>query len=516
VKTQKQDNEHTLKAGKNQQLELALGVTYQIPEDEPVRLLWEVLEGMDFTAYETKNTTWSTQELFAIWTFGMMTGAFSSRKLEEACRNDIRYMWLLGDKRAPDHSSLSRFRQKQLPEILPQVFPALMAYLSGLGETDYETVYIDGTKLEANANRYRFVWRKSVEKHLAKLKEKAAGLCGGDVTIKKLEAQVQQLRSDMARHGIAMVSGTGHRKHELQRQLEERENLVSKWQEYEMHLAIMGPSRNSYAKTDTDATFMRMKDDHMRNGQLKPAYNVQLAVNSEYIVGYGVFSNRTDSATLKPMLQTMEQQHGRKYESVTADAGYESLENYTYLDECEQMSFIKPASYEQSKKKSNWVGHMQNMTYDPVADSFTCQNNKRLTLAYKGRQKSSTGFESEYSMYQCTECMGCPLRQRCSKAEQKHTKQMRVCWEFVHKRQASLENITSEKGTLFRVNRSIQNEGAFGVLKQDWGFRRFLTCGNENILAQVGLLAFAFNVKKLHAKQRSNRTGTQYFKLNTA
>lgn len=266
-----------------------------------MRLLWEVLEGMDFTAYETKNTTWSTQELFAIWTFGMMTGAFSSRKLEEACRNDIRYMWLLGDKRAPDHSSLSRFRQKQLPEILPQVFPALMAYLSGLGETDYETVYIDGTKLEANANRYRFVWRKSVEKHLAKLKEKAAGLCGGDVTIKKLEAQVQQLRSDMARHGIAMVSGTGHRKHELQRQLEERENLVSKWQEYEMHLAIMGPSRNSYAKTDTDATFMRMKDDHMRNGQLKPAYNVQLAVNSEYIVGYGVFSNRTDSATLKPM-----------------------------------------------------------------------------------------------------------------------------------------------------------------------------------------------------------------------
>ena len=396
------------------------------------------------------------------------------------------------------------------------MFPEQIAYLSDLGEIDYETVYIDGTKIESNANRYRFVWRKSVEKHVAKLREKAADLYGDDVTIKQLEAQVQQLRSDMVRQDIAMVSGTGRRKPELQRKLEELEKLVAKWREYEMHLAIMGPDRNSYAKTDKDATFMRMKDDHMRNGQLKPAYNVQLAVNSEYIVGYGIFSNRTDSATLKTMLQTMEQQHGRKYESVTADAGYESLENYTYLDECEQLSFIKPASYEQSKKKSNWVGHMRNMSYDPASDSFTCQNGKCLTLTYRGKQKSSTGFESEYSMYQCTECSGCPLRQRCSKAEHKHTKQMRVCWEFVHKRQASLENITSEKGTLFRVNRSIQNEGAFGVLKQDWGFRRFLTRGNENILAQVGLLAFAFNVKKLHAKRRCKRMGTQYFELNMA
>ena len=171
MKTQKQHNNGTLKAGKNQQLELALGVTYLIPEDEPVRLLWEVLEGMDFTAHEKENTTWSTQELFAIWTLGMMTGTFSSRKLEEACRNDIRYMWLLDGKRAPDHSSLARFRQKQLPELLPQVFPELMAYLADIGETDYETVYIDGTKLEANANRYRFVWPKSVDKYLGRLKK---------------------------------------------------------------------------------------------------------------------------------------------------------------------------------------------------------------------------------------------------------------------------------------------------------------------------------------------------------
>jgi transposase len=516
VKQIKQQYEDTLVAGKSQQLELPIGVTYLIPEDEPVRLLWEVLEGINFTAREKGNTTWSTQELFAIWVFGMMTGMYSSRRLEEACCNDIRYMWLLGGRRAPDHSTLSRYRQKVLPKLLDSVFPELMAYLSGIGETDYETVYIDGTKLEANANRYSFVWRKSVEKHFAKLKEKVAGYCDGNVSLDQLEAQARRLREEMTRQGIAAVSGKGRHKHELQRHAEQLEKLAGKWRQYEQNLSILGQGRNSYAKTDKDATFMRMKEDHMRNGQLKPAYNVQLAVNSEYVVGYGVFSDRTDSGTLKPMLQAMEKLHRRRHKSVTADAGYESLENYTYLDESAQQSFIKPINYEQRKKKSDWVGRMEDMTYNPKTDTFTCANGKQLTLAYNGTQKSNTGFESEYSMYRGTECTGCPMRQRCSKAQHKDSKQMKVCWDFVHKRQASLQNITSEKGTLFRVNRSIQIEGTFGVLKQDWGFRRFLTRGTVNVLAQVGLLAFAFNVKKLHAKRQNNRTGSQLFEVDIA
>lgn len=505
-----------LRAGKSQQLELPIGVTYLIREDEPVRLLWEVLEGMDFTAHEKENATWSTRELFAIWVLGMQTGRFSNRKLEEGCRNDIRYMWLLDGKRAPDHSTLSRFRQKVLPGLLEDLFGQQMAYLRDLGEIDYETVYVDGTKLEANANRYSFVWRKRVEKHLARLKEKATGFCEGACTASKLEEQAHLLRAEMARQGIEPAHGKGHHKHPLQRKIEQLEAMAAKWRGYEQQLSILGIGRNSYAKTDKDATFMRMKEDHMRNGQLKPAYNVQLAVNSEYIVGYGVFSDRTDSGTLKPMLQTMTKQHGRRYKSVTADAGYESLENYTCLDESEQQSFLKPIHYQQRKKKTGWVGRMEDMVYDPEADAFIGQNGKKLAFAYKGKQRSGTGFESEYSLYECTRCDGCPLRQRCSKAEQQHTKQLRVCWDFVHKRQRSLQNISSDKGIRYRVNRSIQVEGAFGVLKQDWGFRRFLTRGNTNVLAQIGLLAFAFNISKLHAKLQNNRTGTQLFQVDIA
>lgn len=302
----------------------------------------------------------------------------------------------------------------------------------------------------------------------------------------------------------------------MQRTAEQLEQMAAKWQEYESKLAIMGHDRKSYAKTDTDATFMRMKEDHMQNGQLKPAYNVQLAINSEYIVGYGVFSNRTDSGTLKPLLKNMKTLHGCSYKSVTADAGYESLENYTYLDEYEQLSFIKPLNYEQRKKKSSWVGRMEDMEYHEETDSFTCKNGKELTYAYKTTQKSETGFESVRSVYTCNDCAGCPLRERCSKAQLKDTKSLGVCWDFFNKRKVSLENITSQTGIQYRVNRSIQSEGTFGVLKQDWGFRRFLTRGTTNVTAQIGLLSFAFNIRKLHAKRRDNRNGTQLFEVQIA
>ena len=516
MKKIKQQEKNTLVAGKSQQLELPLGVTYLIPEEEAVRLLWEVLEEIEFSRSKQEKTTWSTQEQFAIWILGMMNGIYSSRKLEEACRNDIRFMWLLGGKRAPDHSSLSRFRQKVMPELLEEVFPQLQAYLSEQGETDYETMYIDGTKLEANANRYRFVWRKSIEKYLERVKEKTDSICGREVSLEELKESISQIRAEMTFREIPFVSGPGRRKHDLQRRVEELETLYTRWNDYEKQLSIMGEDRNSYAKTDTDATFMRMKEDHMRNGQLKPGYNIQFAVNSEYITGYHVSSDRTDSATLIPLLRKMEKQHNRKYKTVTADAGYESLENYSWLQENGQMSFIKPSDYEQRHRKSSWVGRMQDMDYDPETDSFTCQNGKQLSFTHKGKQKSPTGFESEYSMYKCTDCSGCALRQRCSKAEQQGFKQLKVSWDFVRLREKSFHNITTPKGIQYRMNRSIQSEGTFGVLKQDWGFRRFLTRGNTNVLAQIGMIAFAFNIKKLHAKRHNGRAGDHLFALNSA
>lgn len=475
---------------------LPLGIAYEIAEEAPVRKLWEVLEGLwePADSRRGRKTTADAEEKTALWIFGAMNGIYSSRKLEEASVNDIRYKWLLEGKRAPDHSVLTRFRKEELPGILEKLFPRLTEYLMRSGETDTETIFVDGTKLEANANRYSFVWRKRVEKGLQKQKALAKELCGEEADIERLRQTAQALMAV-----VTPVHGTGHRKRAEQKQAEQLRKIADKWEEYETSLYEMGEGRNSYSKTDHDATFMRMKEDHMGNGQLKPGYNVQLAMNSEYIVGYGVFPDRTDSGTLIPLLKSMEQ----SYRSVTADAGYESLENYVYLQEHGMESYIKPTDYK--RKKSNWLGRKSDMQYDEQRDCFVCRNGKELRFSGRHTEKSATGFEKEVSHYVCTECDGCSLRQRCSRAGQPSTKTLDVCWDFERLREQSRANITSQKGFLYRVNRSIQVEGTFGVLKEDWGFRRFLTRGHTHILTQIGLLAFAFDIRKLCAKQLAGR-----------
>ena len=209
-------------------------------------------------------------------------------------------------------------------------------HLEAQGEVDHKSVFIDGTKLESRAGRYTFAWRGTVEKNLEKVKQAVLEETGNT----KLEQLEEYLLK--AKENIVFVYGKGKRKTDGQRQWEQLDALRQRWTQYEQQLNIMGEGRNSYAKTDTDATFMRMKEDHMRNGQLKPAYNVQIAVNSEYITGIETFSNRTDVGTFIPFMRKLELAHQQRYEEVTADAGYESLDNYLYLETNGQISFIKP------------------------------------------------------------------------------------------------------------------------------------------------------------------------------
>lgn len=496
----------------------------QIPQDAPVRLVAEILDQMDYgkleraAAKEGKNGSIPARVKFEILVFGAMNDIYSSRKLETACRYDVRYMWLLEGHAVPDHSTLSRFRSGLLMETIDDLFRQLMAYLSELEEIDYEHLFVDGTKLEAYANRYTFVWRKSVEKRLIKLREKAAALLGQPLeqvspeAVRRAHIAQERLCREL---GIQFVSGKGRRKNPEQKRCEQLREIVSKWEEYERHLEIMGPNRNSYSKTDHDATFMRMKDDHMRNAQLKPGYNVQVGVSGEYIVGIQAFPNRSDSGTFIPFLENLGRIHGRKFDSVTADAGYESLENYLYLEENGQVCFIKPSNYESSKKKNkNWIGRREDMHYAPQQDAYICHGGMTLWPVGERRRKSETGFVSTSTIYECESCTGCALRSKCNKA--KGNKRLETGRDFLRLRENSLGNITSETGIKLRINRSIMSEGTFGIIKEDRAFRRFLLRGNRKIHVELILLSFAFDIRKLHARIHSNRAGSQLFEARIA
>ena len=254
----------------------------------------------------------------------------------------------------------------------------------------------------------------------------------------------------------------------------------------------------------------------MRNAQLKPGYNVQLGVEGEYITGVYVSSERSDQLTLIPLLEKMQAHLGKSYEDVTADAGYESEENYTYFEGKTTQCYIKPQNYERSKTKKykNNMALRENMAYDPALDEYTCQAGKKLRVTHMGKKKSKSGFESEVTYYQCESCEGCPHRKKCTKSKGNRT--LQVSKKFVEQRKQSLARITSEKGILLRMNRSIQSEGAFGVIKQNYGFRQFLLRGNKKVLTELLLVAMGYNINKLHNKFQQNRTGTQLFEKLTA
>ena len=501
---------------RNGQLRFSLNTEKIIPEDAPVRLTDAQLEKLDYrklySAFSSKgrNPVTDPRVLFKVLAYANEIHIYSNRQIVDACENRIDMIWLLDGEPVPDQSTIARFKQRCASEI-EDLFYQYTRLLEEQGETDHEAVFIDGTKIESRAGRYTFCWRGSVEKNLEKVKQAVLARTGLK-TLLGLQKRLQNTKP------AELVSGKGKHKSPEQREWEELESLRERWEQYVEALEIMGEGRNSYSKTDPDATFMRMKEDHMRNGQLKPAYNVQIAVNSEYITGIEVFSNRTDYGTMEPFLRQLKKKHGKKYRKVTADAGYESLDNYLYLEENGQISFIKPQNHDtkETRKYRSQIGRAENMTYDADADTYICAMGRKLVMCRASKDKYSK-HDVIVSHYRCEDCTGCPRRAECCKAaDPDKPKELRIRKQYEQKRAISEANIMTEEGILLRLCRSIQVEGAFGLLKNDFGFRRFLTRGKRNVRTELFLLGMGFNLKKLWKKQQAGRLKTHLSVLDSA
>lgn len=521
------------------QLKLPLELETIIPENDSVRLLSQFVEEMDLTdlysTYERINSL-SPRTLLKIVLYSYMNGDYSSRSMELNCKRDINFMYLLEGHKAPDHATIARFRSIHFASCSKHILAEVTNMLFDLGEISGETIFIDGTKIEACANKYTFVWKKAVTKNQAKLLIKLADFVaeceeaydikivyGNTIKMKHVKRLRKRLLKLCKEENITFVQGIGKRKSPLQKSFETLDGYLNKLKEYNQKIHKCG-SRNSYSKTDEDATFMRMKEDAMMNGQLKPAYNLQHGVDSEYITWLTIGPQPTDTTTLIPFLKDAEQHLKFKYKNITADAGYESEENYLFLEKNNQIAFIKPANYEISKtrKYKNDIGKIDNMAYDEEGDFYTCKNNQKLVVDHIRHSKSKTGYVSEKTIYKCENCDGCPHKSECIKGNncktplEERTKMLQVAKTFIEQRKADLERIISEEGKLYRMNRSIQAEGSFGDIKQDMQFRRYLTKGATNVLAESTLLAIARNINKLHNKIQNGKTGTHLFPLKTA
>lgn len=506
-----------------------------IPSDEPVRLLSAVLEGLDYrkltaTYSRLGRIEYSPRLLFKVVVYGCSRGIYSSREIERACHENVNFMYLLEGQKAPDHNTIARFRSEHLPEAIEDLLYQLVQLLVAHGEISFEesAVFIDGTKIEANAGRYTFVWKTNITNKQFKLGEKIttelplllekAGVgitVPKQITVQQLKKLRKKLYAKKEEVEITFVYGKGHHKSGLQKAIETINSWLERLKRYNLDIHICG-GRNSYSKTDHDATFMHMKEDHMKNGQLKPGYNVNVATVSEYIIGNYISADRTDTKTFIPFLEKLCSKHPVK--RVVVDSGYESEENYQYVDGSEQLSlFVKPSNHEQKKKRKYQtdIGRRENMPYDAQKDEYTCAQGKKLTAVSTKVRRSETGYRQEVTVYECFDCANCPVKEKCIRQKktdktplEERVKRLNVSKYFTAQREAMEEKISTEEGILLRVNRSIQAEGVFAMIKEDMNFRRFMMRGKKNVNVEWHLVSMAYNILKLHHKAQTGRLGT--------
>lgn len=531
--------EYTLNT-KEYQLKIPMELDACIPANDCVRLISQFVEEMDLTAlYGTYDRMPSEKYASPKIMLKIMLYAYherkdiSSRMIEKNCKRDINYMYLLEGRKAPDHAAIARFRTGHFAPCARHFMAQMTNLLIELDQITTTEVFIDGTKIESTANRYTFVWKKAVTKHQARFLQKTALLVGDiiqrhqlkplwqkQVKKKHVKRILKKLRMKANEENLEFAFGRGHRKTELQRDIEALESALKKLQEYETKLHVCG-SRGSYAKTDPDATFMRMKDDHMRNGQLKPAYNIQHAVNSGFIVAAGIFANPTDVMTLKPFMEQMKEDLSFDFERVVADAGYESEENLGFLKAKGIAAYIKPTNYEQlgTKKFAREIGRKENMQYDKEKDCYTCHNGKEIKKIGSRKVKTASGYIREETHYACSECKGCPYKEKCmagknwKKPLEERYKSLTVSRLFEELREEEYRLIDSEEGKKLRMNRSIQAEGGFADIKGDSGFTRFLCRGNANVFAEYILYAMAHNLGWLHSRIQNEKLNLHLYEL---
>ncbi len=539
-----------------------------LPDDDPVYTLKKVMEELDFSGLlancsDKGRTGYNPIMMYAVVTYANMRGIRAVDRIVELCERDLAFIWLTKGQK-PKRDAFYEFKNKRLTaDVLDELNYQFLRRLQKEGLITLKSLFIDGTKIEANANRYTFVWRGTINYHLAGLLDMIDSLYqkynawideneygikydiphahmfvieGMDkvrdvieknrkrkltkhkklsnntiieidncspLEILKLQKNLTQIAE---KEQIAFVYGKGKRKSEFQQLYEELETCGERLMGYKECFEIMGKDRNSYSKTDLEATFMRMKEDHMLNGQLKAAYNVQIAVENYFIVHAYVSNDRTDYNTLIPVLEKHKNAFGEILEEVTADSGYCSEKNLLYLKKNKISSYIKLQDHEKRKTRAyrEDIGKYYNMKTQIFEDEryYVCHDGRGLHHI-RTETKKQPGYTQTFEVYGCADCSGCEHKAKClykynAEKDAEKNKVMKINEQWETLKEESHANIQSEKGSLNRQIRSIQTEGHFGDIKGNDSFRRFNYRTSEKVYKEFMLYAIGRNMNKYH------------------
>jgi transposase len=484
-----------------------------IPPGHVVRVVSSVVDRMDVDAllasYEGGGASrYHPRMLLKVMLYAYLDGVRSSRRIAKALRENVHYMWLSGSQR-PDFRTLNRFRASHLKQTIEEVFVSLTALLVEAGLVTLTETFVDGTKIEAQANRYSFVWGKGVRTQKARLETQVRELL---VQI-EAENEAENARygdKDLEEVGEGATPITSEQLERTAREMEERlaaktkdkdpddptgqavkkirQNFLPRLQKYERQQEILG-KRNSFSKTDEDATFMRMKEDRMRNGQLKPGYNVQISTEQQFITNVTLHQDPTDTPTLKAHLDHFHQLYGIDPEVVVADAAYGSAANYRDLEARGVTAYVKYNRFDQEQRGQRGALSYPAFVYDSASDSYTCPQGQTLSYLRSWRRKDRT-----LRIYEAHDCTACPLKARCSPKYAARRLWNNAEVEPYH--QKARELLNSPPGKEYRSRRMIEVESVFGQIKHNGNFRRFFLRGLSKVNTEFHLVALAHNLKK--------------------
>ena len=444
--------------------------------------------------------------LLKIWLFGWCRRVYTARPLAAALGRDIEFMWLSGEQR-PSFVTLADFRRR-LNGTIKEIFKEIVGLAICAGMVRKEEIYIDHTKMEANSNRHRVVWRKSVEKYLSRaeaeldrLLELIDQLNEEEETEADQQPQIDSLTSQMMDELIERVnqrvkagekerSDATAQKRQLRRgkdRLEARERYLSTLERLE--------GRNSLAKSDPESTAMMMKD----GVTIRPGYNLGIASENGIVVGYDVSNNSNDSMSFKPVLDDARSSLGRKPKRVCTDAGYGSIENYVHLEDEGIDCYVKYPGWDRDLKGTRRPFEAESFTYDENNDQWICPQGQPLSFARTEKHTNKrTGYVDTRRRYEADEavCVACPVKDECTRGR---ARSLHISPDGRRHRQAALANLASPMGVRMRSLRGVEVETPFGVQKHAYRFRRYHLRGIAGADIESGLFLSAFNLRRLHA-----------------
>ena len=483
-----------------------------VPQNHPVRIVNSIVNQIDISFIEVTykgggTSSYHPRALLKIMIYAYLRNLYSSRKIEQALGENIHFMWLSGNIR-PDHNTIANFRSGKLKGKFKKIFNQVLLLLAQQQVLNIKDIYVDGTKIEANANRYTFVWGKSMANSRERIEKQLKELWRYVETVYAEEGQrpngpnnfdaidPEEVAKTIDQINKALKCKKTDSKVKQKLNYAKR-NWPGNIAKYNSQQEQMG-GRYSMSKTGPDATFMRMKEDHIQNGQLKPSYNLQACSNNQFITNYTLAQTTTDTTTLIGHLEEYKESFGHAPDTVTADAGYGSEENYTYLEGENIEAFVKYNYFHkeqrQAKKQPNPF-HPEQLHYNLEKDCYYCPMGQQMANIGSYKKKTKNGYLQTYTRYQASNCSGCPLRVCCFKAkgnriiERNHT--------LIRLKAKAKEKLLSPEGVKHRKQRCWDIEAIFGNIKHNMNFKRFMLRGIDKVETETGLIAMAHNLNKL-------------------